>query len=105
MRKLKKGDKVIVLAGKEKGKQGVLLRLVGKDQVIVENINLIKKHQKANMQKNLTGRIIQKESPLHISNVNLFNPVKSKSDRVKVRILSDNKKIRYFKSNNEVVDV
>jgi len=105
MRKLKKGDKVVVISGKEKGKQGVLLRLVSEDRVIVENVNLIKKHQKTNMQKKVTGKIIQKESPLHISSVKLFNPIKGKPERVGIKILSNNKKVRYFKSNNEIIDI
>ncbi len=105
MRKLRKGDDVIVIAGKDKGKRGAILSLVGEDKVIVENINLAKKHTKANPAKGEQGGIVDKEMPMDISNVAIFNPQISSADRVGFKILEDGRKVRYFKSNGEVVDV
>jgi large subunit ribosomal protein L24 len=105
MRKLKKNDDVIVITGKDKGKRGKVIRLVGDDRVVVENINLVKRHTKANPSLNRAGGIVNKEMPLHISNVALYNPVTQKADRVGFKILDDGQKVRYFKSNNEVVDL
>ncbi len=103
-RKIRKGDDVIVIAGKDKGKRGTVLRVL-EDRVVVENINLAKKHVKPNPMKGEPGGIIEKEMPLHISNVALFNPVTNKPDRVGFKILEDGRKVRIFKSNGEVVDV
>jgi large subunit ribosomal protein L24 len=103
--KIRKGDDVIVLAGKDKGKRGTVLKLVGEDRVLVENINLAKKHAKPNPMKGEPGGIVEKEMPLHISNVALFNPVSNKADRVGFKTLDDGRKVRIFKSNGEVVDV
>ncbi|WP_456446832.1 50S ribosomal protein L24 [Thiolapillus sp.] len=103
--KIRKGDDVIVLAGKDKGKRGTVLKLVGEDRVLVENINLAKKHAKPNPAKGEPGGIVEKEMPLHISNVALFNPVSNKADRVGFKTLDDGRKVRIFKSNGEVVDV
>ncbi|BAO43257.1 50S ribosomal protein L24 [Thiolapillus brandeum] len=103
--KIRKGDDVIVLAGKDKGKRGSVLKLVGEDRVLVENINLAKKHAKPNPAKGEPGGIVEKEMPLHISNVALFNPVSNKADRVGFKTLDDGRKVRIFKSNGEVVDV
>lgn len=106
MNRMKKGDKVVVIAGKDKGKQGVILSIVkGKDKVFVENVNMIKRHTKGNPAQGSAGGIIEKESPIHISNVAFWNPISEKADRVGLRRLEDGKKVRYFKSNNEVVDV
>ncbi|HED12114.1 MAG TPA: 50S ribosomal protein L24, partial [Gammaproteobacteria bacterium] len=87
------------------GRKGTVLQLVGKDRVLVDNVNLVKKHTKPNPNKGITGGIIEKEAPIHISNINLFNPLTKKADRVGVKVLEDGKKVRYFKSNGEVVDV
>ncbi len=103
--KIRKGDDIIVLAGKDKGKRGTVLKLVGEDRVLVENINLAKKHAKPNPMKGEPGGIVEKEMPLHISNVALFNPVSNKADRVGFKTLDDGRKVRIFKSNGEVVDV
>ena len=103
--KIRKGDDVIVLTGKDKGKRGTVLKLVGEDRVLVENINLAKKHAKPNPAKGEPGGIVEKEMPLHISNVALFNPVSNKADRVGFKTLDDGRKVRIFKSNGEVVDV
>lgn len=105
MRKIKKGDQVVVLAGKDKGKQGVVLQVIGDEKVIVENINMVKKHTKANPMKGEAGGILDKEMPLDISNVAVFNPVTGKGDRVGFKTLDDGRKVRVFKSNGEVVDI
>ncbi|WP_456415513.1 50S ribosomal protein L24 [Thiolapillus sp.] len=103
--KIRKGDDVIVLAGKDKGKRGTVLQLVGDNRVLVENINLAKKHTKPNPMKGEPGGIVEKEMPLDVSNVALFNPVSNKADRVGFKTLDDGRKVRVFKSNGEVVDV
>jgi large subunit ribosomal protein L24 len=106
MSRLKKGDKVVVIAGKDKGKTGVILSVVNDaDKVFVENVNMIKKHTKGNPQAGTPGGIIEKEAGIHISNVAILNPVTNKGDRVGYRHLKDGQKVRFFKSNNEVVDV
>ncbi len=103
--KIKKGDEVVVTAGKDKGRRGTVLRVYDDERVLVENINVSKKHQKPNPNAGVGGGIIEKEMPLHVSNVMLWNPVTKKGDRVGVRTLQDGRKVRYFKSNDEVVDV
>lgn len=104
MRNIRKGDDVVVIAGKDKGRRGTVTRVDG-DRVVVENVNVVKKHQKPNPAKNVPGGIIEKEMPLHVSNVMLFNPVSKKGDRVGVKALEDGRRVRVFRSNNEVVDV
>lgn len=103
--KIRKGDDIIVVAGKDKGKRGTVLQLVGDNRVLVENINLAKKHAKPNPMKGEPGGIVEKEMPLDVSNVALFNPVSNKADRVGFKTLDDGRKVRIFKSNGEVVDV
>jgi large subunit ribosomal protein L24 len=106
MRKIKTGDDVIVIAGKDKGKRGRVLRVVENGQrVFVENVNLVRKHQKPNPGRNISGEIITKEMPLHVSNVGLFNPSKGGADRVGFKVLENGRKVRFFKSDGEVVDV
>ena len=105
MQRLKKGDEVIVIAGKDKGRRGTVLRVLEKDRVLVENINVVKKHQKPNPNAGVPGGIIEKEMPLHASNVMLFNAVANKGDRVGIKTLEDGRKVRFFKSDKEVVDV
>ncbi len=104
MQRIRRGDDVIVVAGKDKGRRGTVLK-VNEDHVVVENINVVKKHQKPNPNAGVSGGINEQESPIHVSNVMIFNPVTSKGDRVGVRTLEDGKKVRYFKSNGEVVDI
>ncbi len=104
MRKIRKGDQVVVLAGKDKGKQGTVLRVLG-NKVVVENINMVKKHAKANPMRGEPGGIIDKEMPVDVSNVAIYNPVTGKADRVGMKTLEDGRKVRYFKSNGEVVDI
>jgi large subunit ribosomal protein L24 len=103
--KIKKGDEVIVTTGKDKGKRGTVVKVLDDDRLIVENINMAKKHTKPNPNKGEPGGILDKEMPLHISNVALYNPVTDKADRVGFKILEDGKKVRVFKSNQEVVDI
>ena len=105
MKRIQKGDQVIVISGKDKGRQGTVLRVGDDDRVLVEAVNLVKKHEKPNPMKGVEGGIVEKEMPLHISNVMLFNPMTSKGDRVGFKVLEDGRKVRYFKSNGEVVDV
>lgn len=105
MRKIKKGDDVVVLTGRDRSKRGTVLRVVDADHLLVEGINRVKKHQKPNPAKGATGGIIDMEMPIHISNVALFNPVTKKADRVGIRQLEDGRRVRFFKSNGEVVDV
>ena len=104
MQKIRKGDNVIVLTGKDRGKRGTVLRLIDAQHVVVEGANKVKKHQRPNPMKGVTAGIIEKEMPLHISNVALFNPTGSKADRVGVKTLEDGRRVRYFKSNGEVID-
>ena len=104
MRKIRKGDDVVVTTGRDKGKRGTVLRIL-ENYVVVEGANRVKKHQRPNPMKGLTGGIIDKEMPLHISNVALFNPGTKKADRVGIRVLEDGKRVRFFKSNGESVDV
>ena len=103
MQKIRKGDDVIVVAGKDKGKRGTVLRRVDDKHLVVEGINRAKKHQKPNPMKNQTG-IVDIDMPIDISNVALFNPQTQKGDRVGFRTLEDGRKVRIFKSNGEVVD-
>ena len=105
MRKIRQGDDVVVLTGKDKGKRGTVLRVLRDDRIIVENVNIVKKHQKPNPQRGVPGGIVDKEMPLHRSNVGLYNPQKDGADRVGIKILEDGRKVRVFKSNGEVVDV
>ena len=104
MRKIKKGDQVVVLAGKDKGKQTTVLRVLG-DRVVLENVNMVKKHAKANPAKGEPGGILDKEMPMHVSNVALFNPTTGRADRVGIKTLEDGRKVRYYKANGEVVDI
>ncbi len=105
MRKIKKGDQVVVLAGKDKGKQGSILRVIDDAKVVVENVNLAKKHARGNPMKGEPGGIVDKEMPMDISNVAIVNPVSGKADRVGFKILEDGRKVRIFKSDGEVVDI
>jgi large subunit ribosomal protein L24 len=105
MNRIRKGDEVIVITGRDKGRRGTVLRLYEDGRVLVENVNVAKKHSRPNPAKGISGGIIEKEMPLQISNVALWNPVTKKADRIGFRLLEDGRKVRFFKSNNEVVDV
>ena len=104
MHRIRKGDRIIVTTGRDKGRQGTVIRVLEDDHVVVENVNMVKKHQKPNPQANLQGGIVQKEAALHVSNVMLFNPATKKGDRIGYKQLDDGRKVRVFKSNGEVVD-
>jgi len=104
MRRIRKGDDVVVLTGKDRGKRGTVLRIVDADHVVVEGANKVKKHQRPNPMKGINGGIMEREMPLHISNVALYNAAAKKADRVGVKALADGRRVRYFKSNGEVVD-
>jgi len=104
MSKIHKGDQVIVNTGKDKGKRGTVLRTLESGHVVVEGVNVAKKHAKPNPMKGITGGIVSKEMPIDISNVALFNPATQKADRVGFKVLDDGRKIRVYKSNGESVD-
>jgi large subunit ribosomal protein L24 len=104
MNKIRKGDDVIVLAGKDKGKRGTVLRVLD-ERAVVENVNMAKKHMKPNPNKGEPGGIVDKEMPIHVSNLGLYNPMTDKADRVGIKTLDDGRKVRFYKSNGEVVDV
>jgi large subunit ribosomal protein L24 len=105
MEKIRKGDEVVVTAGKDKGKRGTVLKRIDDQHVVVEGVNVAKKHAKPNPAKGSTGGVIDKSMPLHISNVALFNPGTQKGDRVGIRTLEDGSKVRFYKSNGEPVNV
>lgn len=104
MRKLKKGDDVIIIAGKDKGKKGSILTIVGTDHVIVQGVNSVKKHQKPNPASGSTGGIIDKEMPIHISNVAIYNFALKKADRVGFEIDNNSNKVRVYRSNGEIIE-
>ncbi len=104
MNKIRKGDRVTILTGRDRGKRGVVLRVYPDNRVIVEGINLVKRHTKPNPQAGIGGGIVEKEAPMEGSNIALLNPVTQKPDRVGFKSLEDGRKVRFFKSNGEVVD-
>jgi large subunit ribosomal protein L24 len=104
MQKLRKGDTVILIAGRDKGRRGAVIEVLEHDRVRVEGLNMAKKHQKPNPNANQPGGIIEREAPLHISNVAIYNPATQKADRIGFRSLEDGRKVRVFKSNREMVD-
>ena len=103
MNRIRKGDQVLVIAGKNKGQKGDVVRVVG-DHIVVSNINLVKRHTKPNPQANQPGGVIAREAPIHISNVMLFNPAINKGDRVGFKVLEDGRKVRVFRSSGEAID-
>ena len=103
MNRIKKGDHVVVTAGKDKGKRGDVVRVAG-DKVVVSNVNIIKRHTKPNPQLGQPGGVIEREAPIHISNVMLFNPATGKGERVGIKVLEDGRKLRVFRSSGEAVD-
>lgn len=105
MRKFRKNDDVIVLTGKDRGKRGNVVRVISEDHLVVENVNMVKRHTKPNPNRGVAGGIVEKEMPIHASNVAHFNPVTKKADRVGFKVLEDGRKVRIFKSTNEVLDV
>ena len=105
MNKIKKGDEVIVITGKDKGRRGTVLQMLADDRVLVEGVNIAKKHQKPNPNAGVPGGIIDREMPLDISNVLVFNPKTKKGDRVGIKVLEDGSKERIFRSTGETVDI
>ena len=105
MQRIKKGDEVVVLSGRDKGKRGTVLRRVDAQHVVVEGVNRVKKHQRPNPMKGEQGGIIDKDMPIHVSNIALFNPATKKADRAGIKTLEDGRKVRAFKANGEQVDV
>jgi large subunit ribosomal protein L24 len=105
MQRIRKGDEIVVIAGRDKGKRGTVLRRTGVEHVVVEGINRVKKHQRPNPMQGLTGGVVDKDMPIHISNVALFNPATQKADRVGFKVLPDGRKVRVFRSNGDQVDV
>lgn len=105
MNKIRKGDDVVVLTGKDKGQRGTVMRVLPNGRLIVEGVAMVKKHVKANPMQNQPGGIIEKESSIHVSNVGIFNPATAKADRVGIRNLEDGRKVRFFKSDGEILDL
>lgn len=104
MRKIRKGDDVIVIAGKDKGRRGTVLQVMVDDKLIIDGVNTVKKHQRPNPMKGTTGGIVEKSMPIHVSNVAVFNPATQKADRIGIKMLEDGRKVRFFKSNGEVLE-
>jgi large subunit ribosomal protein L24 len=104
MQRIKKGDEVVIVTGRDKGKRGTVLRRVDAQYVVVEGVNRVKKHTRPNPMKGVTGGIVDKDMPIHISNIALFNPATKKADRAGVKSLEDGRKVRVFKANGEQVD-
>jgi large subunit ribosomal protein L24 len=104
MRKIKKGDHVVVITGRDKGKRGAVVGIPNEEKLVVEGVNIARKHQRPNPMKGVAGGIIEKSMPIHISNVALVNPATNKGDKVGFKLLADGRKVRFFKSNNEVID-
>lgn len=105
MNRIRKGDTVVIMVGKDRGRQGTVLRMLPDNRVIVEGLNLVKKHTKPNPQAGLQGGIIEREAPLALSNVQIYNPTTQRPDRIGFRTLEDGRKVRFFKSNQEVIDI
>jgi len=104
MRKIKKGDNVVVIAGRDKGKRGEVTRTVGAEQLVVAGVNQVKRHTKPNPMKNQPGGIVTKEMPIHVSNIAIWNPITQKADRIGLRTLEDGRKVRFFRSNGELIN-
>ena len=104
MRKIKKGDNVVVITGRDKGKRGDVEKIVDDSHVVVNGINAMKKHAKPNPLKNQPGGIITKEMPIHVSNIAIWNPVTQKPDRIGFRTMDDGRKLRFYKSNGELIN-
>jgi large subunit ribosomal protein L24 len=105
MKKIVKGDKVVVLTGRDKGKQGTVQKMLDNGRALVEGVNMVKKHVRPNPNKGETGGIIDREASIDVSNLALVNPGTGKGDRVGFKTLEDGKKVRFFKSNGEVADI
>jgi large subunit ribosomal protein L24 len=104
MQRIKKGDEIIVISGRDKGKRGTVLRRIDAQHVVVEGVNRVKKHQRPNPMRGETGGIVDKDLPIHVSNIALYNPATQKADRAGVKTLEDGRKVRVFKGNGEQVE-
>jgi large subunit ribosomal protein L24 len=104
MRKLRRDDEVVIIAGRDKGKRGKITRVLENDKLIIAGINMVKRHTKPNPQRGIAGGIVEKEAAIHVSNVAIFNSATSKADRVGLKVLEDGTKARIFKSNQELID-
>ena len=104
MRKLRRDDEVVVIAGRDKGKRGKITRVLDNDKLIISGVNMVKRHTKPNPQAGIAGGIVEKEAPIHASNVAIFNSATNKADRVGIKVLEDGTKARIFKSNQELID-
>jgi large subunit ribosomal protein L24 len=104
MNKIRKGDEVVVITGRDKGRRGTVIKVLPNERLLVENVNMVKRHTRPNPQRGIQGGIVEKEASLHRSNVMLWNPVAKRGDRVGIRALADGRLVRFFKSNDEVVD-
>ena len=105
MKKIRKGDQVVILAGRDRGRRGTVIEVLSDETLIVEGLNRVKKHQKGNPQTGVAGGIVEKEMPLPVSKVAIFNPATQKADRIGFKTLADGKKVRFFKSNGEMLEV
>ena len=105
MRKIRKGDQVVVLSGRNKGRRGAVLQVLADGRVVVESVNMVKKHQRPNPQVNRQGGIVEKEMPLPVSKVAIWNPAAKRGDRIGIKTLADGKRVRFFKSSGEMLDV
>ena len=105
MQRLRKGDEVIVIAGRSKGQRGHVLKMLGDDRLLVENVNMVKRHTKPDPQRQQPGGIVERDAPIHVSNVMLYNPATDSGDRVGYKVLEDGRKVRVFRSTGEVVDI
>jgi large subunit ribosomal protein L24 len=105
MKKIRKGDQVVVLSGRNKGRRGAVIQVLADGRVVVESVNMVKKHQRGNPQSGKPGGIVEKEMPLPASKLAIWNPAAKKGDRVGIKTLADGKRVRYFKSNGEMLDV
>jgi len=105
MKRIRKGDEVVVISGRDRGKRGTVLRRADDEHVIVEGVNRVKKHQRPNPMQGVTGGIVDKDMPIHVSNLALVNPATQRADRISFKILPDGRKVRVFRSNGEQVDV
>jgi large subunit ribosomal protein L24 len=104
MKKIRKGDQVVVLTGRDRGRRGAVIQVLADGRLVVESVNMVKKHQKPNPQGGKQGGIIEKEMPLAASKVAIWNPAAKKGDRIGVKTLNDGKRVRFFKSNGEMLD-
>ncbi|MDT8450363.1 MAG: 50S ribosomal protein L24 [Wenzhouxiangellaceae bacterium] len=105
MQRIRKGDEVIVIAGRSKGQRGHVLKVLGNERLLVENVNMVKRHMRPDPQRQQPGGIVEREAPIHASNVMLYNPATDSGDRVGYKVLEDGRKVRVFRSTGEVVDI